>query len=116
MKRFFFALNDFGRLRSYVRPFGAANIPLGVMKSEHWIPIIGASFALMLGVRVFQAFGHRPCPFITFRCACQTRSSGPLACSDGAFPYAFANISARKHSPVFIIAQTIRASLLAKAT
>ena len=31
-------------------------------------------------------------------------------------PYAFANISARKISPVLIIAQMIRASLLASAT
>jgi len=33
-----------------------------------------------------------------------------------ALPYAFANISVRKHSPVFIIAQRIRATLLAMAT
>ena len=31
-------------------------------------------------------------------------------------PYAFANISVREHSPVFIIAQRIRASLFASAT
>src|SRR3984893_16142381 len=37
-------------------------------------------------------------------------------CGEERLPYAFANISVRKLSPVFIIAQRIRASLLASAT
>jgi hypothetical protein len=37
-------------------------------------------------------------------------------CGEERLPYAFANNSVRKLSPVFIIAQTIRASLLANAT
>jgi hypothetical protein len=41
--------------------------------------------------------------------------SGCPAC-DGQFSHAFVNISMRKHSPVFMIAQMIRASLLASAT
>jgi len=55
--------------------------------------------------------------FITFRCACQTRTCKPVnaPCGGELLPYAFANISVRKHSPVFIIAQRIRASLFASA-
>src|SRR3984893_7392924 len=37
-------------------------------------------------------------------------------CGVERLPYAFANISVRKLSPVFIVAQRIRASLLASAT
>jgi hypothetical protein len=39
-----------------------------------------------------------------------------ICLQEGRSPYAFANISARKISPVLIIAQMIRASLLASAT
>jgi pimeloyl-ACP methyl ester carboxylesterase len=43
--------------------------------------------------------------------------TAPWIClQEGRRPYAFANISARKISPVLIIAQMIRASLLASAT
>src|ERR1700730_4029119 len=44
-------------------------------------------------------------------------ATAPWTClQEGRRPYAFANILARKISPVLIIAQMIRASLLASAT
>jgi hypothetical protein len=58
---------------------------------------------------------------IASQCACQTSNCDLCNCSviflqEGRRLYAFANISAWKISPVLIIAQMIRASLLAIAT
>lgn len=46
----------------------------------------------------------------------QQNSPSNAPCDERWLPYAFANISVRKLSPVFIMAQRTRASLLASAT
>ena len=48
-------LANFGKMQG--ESFGVG-LWLALMKSDALDPIIGASSALMLGIRVFQAFGH----------------------------------------------------------
>src|SRR5664279_3483506 len=118
----FFRSERFGRLRSYVRPIGAELFSAGPNEVRRPEPL-SSSRAL----RSFLVAGCSWCSvttvsFITSVCACQTRTQTvetflrSLLVMTGVLGYAFANISARKLSPVFIIAQRIRASLLASAT
>jgi hypothetical protein len=79
----FLRVERFGRLRSYVRPFGAAHTSAGLDEVRRT-----GSLSLERALCSCSASGcsrHSvtTVSFITFRCACQTRSSGPLACSDG---------------------------------
>jgi hypothetical protein len=109
----FFRAERFGRLRSYFRPGGAAHMSAGpdeVRRPESLSDLRASSSCLMATVS-----------FIASQCACQTSNCDLCNCSviclqERRRPYAFANISARKISPVLIIAQMIRASLLASAT
>ena len=79
----FLRVERFGRLRSYVRPFGAAHTSAGLdevrrtgsLSLERALCSCSASGCSRHSVTTVSS--------ITFRCACQTRSSGPLACSDG---------------------------------
>ncbi len=114
----FFCAERFGRLRSYVRPGGAAHMSAGpdeVRRPESSSCLTTGCFWSSVAT----------VSLIAFQCACQTSNCDLCNCSvdmlqiclqEGRRPYAFANISARKISPVLIIAQMIRASLLASAT
>jgi hypothetical protein len=71
--------------------------------------------------QVVFGFRWRPCRSSRFNALAKLQTvicaTAPWIClQEGRRPYAFANISARKISPVLIIAQMIRASLLASAT
>lgn len=71
-----------------------------------------ASFEAHTTGRVFLVFGGDRCLSSCLSCTYQAYNSS-MRLSD---TQSLANISVRKHSPVFIIAQMIRASLLARAT
>ena len=68
--------------------------------------------------RVVPDLRWRPCCSSRFVALAKLEPVNPVnaPCGGERLPYAFANISVRKHSPVFIIAQRIRASLFASAT
>ena len=119
----FFASNDlvgFGHMSGLL---ARKHVPLALMKSDDPDPCqsdeLCAHVALQRGIPELR---WRPCRSSRL-CACQsrTRTGGTplprLLLEDGAgCSHAFANISPRNASPVFMIAQRIRASLLASAT
>jgi hypothetical protein len=119
----FFRAERLGRLRSYVRPGGAAHMSAGpdeVRRPESLSDWRASSSCLTTGCFWSSV---ATVSFVAFQCTCQTSNcdlcdaTAPWIClQEGRRPYTFANISARKISPVLIIAQMIRASLLASAT
>src|SRR3984893_18513984 len=93
--------------------------PLALMKSDDQNPYQICE----LQAHVSHVFGlrWRPCRSSRFNALAKLQTvicaTAPWLClQEGRRPYAFANISARKISPVLIIAQMIRASVLGSAT
>jgi hypothetical protein len=109
-------------VRTYVRPLFERSIyPLALMEFADRVPIKRASFTLVTYGGLFLAFGgdhvvHHVCCALTKLESKKLLCFANAPCSDEGLFYALANIPVRKPSPVFIIAQIIRASLLARAT
>ena len=115
----FWRFERFGRLRSYVRPFVRSLCPLTLMKSGGRDSHQKCELCAQSDRRVFPVFdGGRCRSSRLFALAKLEPAIFPLECllQRRAASLRFANVSARKPSPVFIIAKTIRANLLANAT
>src|ERR1700675_1549078 len=95
--------------------------PLALMKSDDQNPYQICELQAHVSQQVVFGLRWRPCRSSRFNALAKLQTvicaTAPWIClQEGRRPYAFANISARKISPVLIIAQMIRASLLASAT
>lgn len=107
----------FGRLRSYVRPVGAEHMSAGPdeVRRPRFPSRMRASCS-----HDWSGYSWSPVATVVVHhviCACQTRTQKPSVLEIAIGSYcAFANNSDRKPSPVLIMPQTIRASLLAMAT
>src|SRR6202521_4608624 len=94
--------------------------PLALMKSDDQNPYQICELQAHVSQQVVFGLRWRPCRSSRFNALAKLQTvicaTAPWICSqEGRRPYAFANISAWKVSPVLIIAQIIRASLLASA-
>src|SRR6202043_1527320 len=95
--------------------------PLALMKSDDQNPYQICELQAHVSQQVVFGLRWRACRSSRFNALAKLQTvicaTAPWIClQEGRRPYAFANISARKISPVLIIAQMIRASLLASAT
>jgi hypothetical protein len=95
--------------------------PLALMKSDDQNPYQICELQAHVSQQTVFGLRWRPCRSSRFNALAKLQTviyaTAPWIClQEGRRPSAFANISARKISPVLIIAQMIRASLLASAT
>jgi hypothetical protein len=95
--------------------------PRALMKSDDQDPYQICELQAHVSQQVVFGLRWRPCRSSRFNALAKLQTvicaTAPWIClQEGRRPYAFANISARKISPDLIIAQMIRASLLASAT
>jgi hypothetical protein len=95
--------------------------PLALMKSDDQNPYQICELHAHVSQQVVFGLRWRPCRSSRFNALAKLQTvicaTAPwIRLQEGWRPYAFTNISARKISPVLIIAKIIRASLLASAT